>query len=346
MSKSKIVLVLAGVLGAQVALCQNAEPTARDSAGSSRRDDSSAALGQWAVSRWKLMDDVAKMPDIEGDGKYPATYGNAPSGLEYVVYRPQDMSSVKEKLGVYIWGNGGCYPDGTSARFHLTEIASHGYIAIAPGFIISGPNGQHQSAKKMQGSELDREDLGWETAEKMTSAMDWILGESKRDGSPFFGKIDPERIAVAGYSCGGLDAMKASFDPRVKVLILENSGILDGPIPEPFASVPVFSQVKKDDLKKLHVPVLYVLGGPQDGSEPNGLDDFKHIQHVPVFVADHPGAGHLGLLAEPNGESTKVELDWLAWWLNNDKISARTFTGPDCTLCRDFRWVVHQKGIN
>jgi hypothetical protein len=32
--------------------------------------------------------------------------------------------------------------------------------------------------------------------------------------------------------------------------------------------------------------------------------------------------------------------------LHKDSVAARTFTGPDCTLCRDFRWTVYRKGIN
>jgi len=63
----------------------------------------------------------------------------APDGMEDVVYQPRDLSLVKGKLGVYIWGNGGCGYDATSARFHLIEIASHGHVAMAPGEIESGP---------------------------------------------------------------------------------------------------------------------------------------------------------------------------------------------------------------
>jgi hypothetical protein len=48
---------------------------------------------------------------------------------------------------------------------------------------------------------------------------------------------------------------------------------------------------------------------------------------------------------EPNGEATKVELNWLAWRLDGDKIAARTFEEPDCGLCRYYRWVVYRKGI-
>jgi hypothetical protein len=254
-------------------------------------------------------------------------------------------------LGVYIWGNGACGYDATGARFHLIEIASHGYVAIAPGEIQSGPKVPKPPANDARqpaaGQGLDRR----ATPEKMIAALDWILAENQREGSPYYGKIDPAAVAFSGHSCGGLIAMKAALDPRAKALVLENSGLLRLPVggvaPDD-KMAPVFkllNQMKKEDLVKLHTPVLYILGGPQDMAEPNGLDDFQHIRHVPVFVADHPGAGHSGIFIEPNGEGTKVELDWLGWQLHKDQVAARTFTGPDCTLCRDFRWVVYRKGI-
>jgi dienelactone hydrolase len=270
------------------------------------------------------------------------------------VYQPRDLSLVKGKLGVYIWGNGGCGYDATSARFHLIEIASHGHVAMAPGEIESGPKAPKPPAAAQQpapgtapGPDSDRR----ATAEKMLAALDWILAENQREGSPYYGKIDPALVAFSGHSCGGLIAMTAALDPRAKVLVLEDSGLFKQPLGGAAASGPMASVVKlmsrmtKNDLVKLHTPVLYILGGPQDMAEPNGLDDFEHIDHVPVFVADHPGAGHGGLFAEPNGEATKVELDWLGWQLHRDQIAARTFTGPDCTLCRDYRWIVHRKGI-
>jgi acetyl esterase/lipase len=185
----------------------------------------------------------------------------------------------------------------------------------------------------------------------MIAALDWILAENQRAGSEYFGKIDPSAVAFSGHSCGGLIAMAAALDPRAKALVLENSGLFRQPVsgmggnPGMAAAMKLMTQMTKADLAKLHTPVLYILGGPQDMAEPNGLDDFKHIDRVPVFVADHPGAGHGGLFSEPNSEGTKVELDWLAWQLHKDQVAARTFVGPDCFLCRDFRWVVYRKGI-
>ena len=333
------------VLPAALALSQTPAASAapKSAALAFTAPDTESALAQEAASRGAIFAQLGKFPDTAGNGAYPATYAMAPDGLEDVVYQPKDQAQVKDKLGVYIWGNGGCGYDAAGARFHLIEIASHGYIAIAPGEIESGP----QAPKTPAAAGPDRR----ATAEKILAALDWILAENLREGSPYYGKINPEWVAVSGHSCGGLIAMKASLDPRVKALVLENSGLFRLPAGGVAADdkmapiVKLLSQMKKEDLVKLHTPVLYILGGPQDMAEPNGLDDFQHIQHVPVFVADHPGAGHGGLFAEPNGEGTKVELDWLGWQLHKDQVAARSFVGPDCTLCRDYRWVVYRKGI-
>jgi len=307
--------------------------------------DADSALGQKAASRWMLAPVWAKMPDVVGHGPYPATYAMAPDGLEDVVYQPKDLSQVKGELAVYIWGNGGCAADGAGARFHLAEIASHGYVAIAPGLILSGPKAPPQPPVDAQHPPAPRDPASGATSEKMTAALDWILAENKRPGSPYFGKIDPNRVAIAGYSCGGLIAMRTAIDPRARALIIESSGVLNKPPEGQFAGIAAMSQMKKEDLSKFHTPVLYILGGPQDVAEPNGLDDFKHIQQVPVFVADAPGVGHANTFLEPNGEGTKIELDWLDWHFNGDRVASRTFVGPECTLCRDYRWVVYRKGI-
>jgi hypothetical protein len=312
--------------------------------------DSTSALAMEASARGALLNQLGRFPDTTGNGPYPATYAMAPNGIEDVVYQPKDLSQVKSKLGIYIWGNGGCGYDATSARFHLIEIASHGYVAIAPGEIESGPKAP-PPAPRAANTGPGQGDDHRATAEKMIAALDWILAENQREGSPYYGKIDPASVTFSGHSCGGLIAMKAALDPRAKALILEDSGIFRQPVVgvpanDRLASVTkMLSQLQKSDLAKLHTPVLYILGGPQDMAEPNGLDDFQHIESVPVFVADHPGAGHGGTFAEPNGEATKVELDWLEWHLQGDTVAARTFVGKDCTLCRDYRWVVYRKGI-
>jgi hypothetical protein len=183
------------------------------------------------------------------------------------------------------------------------------------------------------------------TAEKMVAALDWILAETGRAGSAYFGLLDARRVAVGGNSCGGLIALRAGMDKRVRALAVQNTGVLPDGTEPGTRSVAALRAVKKADLAKLHTPVLYINGGPEDIAQPNALDDFRRIEHVPVFVADQPGTGHTGTFHEPNGEATRVELDWIAWQLDGDASAGRTFTGADCGLCRDYRWMVHKKRI-
>ena len=85
----------------------------------------------------------AAMPDTPGTGPYPAVMEADPALPGYVLYRPAQLDWLEQgELGCSIWGNGGCADDGASARLHLAEIASHGYLVIAPGQWRSGPNAQ------------------------------------------------------------------------------------------------------------------------------------------------------------------------------------------------------------
>ena len=84
--------------------------------------------------------ELNKRPDTPGTGRFPAMKEEVPSLPRHVVYRPSDIAALGgQKLGVVAWGNGGCSDDGASTRFHLLEIASHGYLVIASGRILSGP---------------------------------------------------------------------------------------------------------------------------------------------------------------------------------------------------------------
>lgn len=63
-------------------------------------------------------------------------------------------------------------------------------------------------------------------APKMARVIDWALAEGTREGSPLHGRLDPERIGLAGHSRGGHAALLAGrADRRVDaVLALAPSG--------------------------------------------------------------------------------------------------------------------------
>ena len=281
--------------------------------------------------------EINKQPDTPGTGRFPAMKEEVASLPRHVVYRPMDLAALGgTKLGVVAWGNGGCSDDGASSRFHLLEIASHGYLVIASGRILSGPGAPPREPRpdaqpgQIQPPRTQPSDL--------SEAVDWALAENQRTGSPYFGRIDPALVAYSGWSCGGLQALQVAKDPRVKTMVLHNTGVLnDGP-----GAIPGMD-VRKDVLQTLHTPAIYILGGPKDIAYPNGMDDFKRLAHVPVAVANLQ-VGHGGTFNEPNGgAAASVAVSWLDWQLRGDDPSGKRFVGEDCGLCKDAQWSLERK---
>jgi hypothetical protein len=281
--------------------------------------------------------EINKQPDTPGTGRFPAMKEEVGSLPRHVVYRPRDLAALgRTKLGVVAWGNGGCSDDGASSRFHLLEIASHGYLVIASGRILSGPGAPPREPRparqpgQIQPPRTEASDL--------TDAVNWALAENQRQGSPYVGRIDPAQIAYSGWSCGGLQALQVAKDSRVKTLVIHNSGVLnDNP-----RTIPGMD-VRKDVLQTLHTPVIYILGGPTDIAYPNGMDDFKRIAHVPIAMANLP-VGHGGTFLEPNGgAAASVAVSWLNWQLRGDAESGKRFLGDNCGLCQDTRWSFERK---
>jgi hypothetical protein len=87
------------------------------------------------------------------------------------------------RMPVVVWGNGACSANGLShVNFNL-EIASWGVIVISSG----EPNqGGSTSVAMMRGS------------------IDWI---SQNAGRGTYANVDASRIAAAGMSCGGTEAL-------------------------------------------------------------------------------------------------------------------------------------------
>ena len=262
-----------------------------------------------------------------------------PSLPHHVVYRPKDLGALgRQKLGVVAWGNGGCSEDGASSRFHLLELASHGYLVIASGRILSGPGAPPREPRPAAPPAAGAIPPPRTQVSDLTEAIDWALAENKRSGGPYFGRIDPALVAYSGWSCGGLQALAVAKDPRVKTMVLHNTGVFN----EGRGSITGLD-VKKDVLQTLHTPTIYILGGPTDIAYANGMDDFNRIAHVPVAVANLP-VGHGGTFNQPNGgAAASVAVSWLDWQLRGDTKSAKRFVGDDCGLCQDAQWSLQRK---
>lgn len=286
----------------------------------------------------RIIAEADRMPDTPGTGLYPAVTEVDPLLDGYVVYRPSDLSPFAGgKLGVFVWGNGACAADGTSSRQHLAEIASHGYLVIAPGGWKSGPNARDpRDPPRPPGSPFTTPT----TASDLAHALDWAIAENGRTGSPYLGLIDPAAIALGGFSCGGIQALRLADDPRVDTLVVQNSGIF---IEQPPGGATGEMAMSKDQLKAIHTPVLYLLGGESDIAYANGMDDYARIDHVPAMMVNLP-VGHGGTYHEPNGgKAAAIVVDWLEWRLRGDSESRAAFACPEGRWCRDSQVSIERK---
>ncbi|MFC7529281.1 cellulose binding domain-containing protein [Actinoplanes sp. GCM10030250] len=245
---------------------------------------------------------------VGGSGPYPADYETSAGLPNHTIYRPQTLPA--ERLPVFVWGNGGCSANGLSQNNFLREIASHGFLAIANG----APNG-----------------VGSTTSSMLTQSIDWAVAENSRQGSKYYGKVDTTKIAVGGFSCGGLEAYAVSNDPRVTTTTIFSSGLLND----------------ADDyqLRRLTKPIAYFMGGPGDIAYPNGMDDWGKLPAgLPAFMGNL-NVGHGGTYDQANGgEFGRVAVLYLKWRLKGDTTAGSTFVGNTCGLCRT-QWQVQQKNL-
>ncbi|MAT71290.1 MAG: hypothetical protein CMJ58_17400 [Planctomycetaceae bacterium] len=248
---------------------------------------------------------------------------------EMTIYRPRDLSvfGPDQLLPVLLWGNGACANTTQEHKNFLNEIASHGYVVLAIGLLDQIEDRDESSRQMTRSSQL-------------LTALDWILAENDSTESVYFGKVDVSKIAAMGMSCGGLQAIEISADPRISTSVICNSGVL--PEPSPMAAMPALS---KEVLKKFHAPVLYIMGGPSDIAYNNAMDDFSRVGHVPIVMANLD-VGHGGTFARPHGgKFTGVALAWLDWQLKDKSEASEWFLGEESTLKRDPQWTVETKNF-
>lgn len=259
----------------------------------------------------------------------------------HTVYRPVDLDRFNEQtpLPIVSWGNGGCARNGMAFSGFLSQIVSHGYVAIAIGPKDVAPRAPGERAlaapDTTQPAELDDQLL--------LDAIDWALAQNDDPASPLYHKLDVDRIAVMGQSCGGLQTMAVAHDPRITTTVLWNSGVLPTGAPTPGGRM--LSAATKQSLDTLHAPIAYFIGGESDIAYPNAEDDFARITRVPVFKANL-NVGHGGTYRDAGGGwFGEVAVQWLDWRLKDKDSGAAWFVGENCRLCADPLWQVEKKGM-
>ena len=324
-----------------------------------------------------------------GTGPYKAIAVSNSSISTHTIYRPKDLSAFgdREKLPMLAWGNGGCANSNSGHQNYLSEIASHGYLIVAIGpnqpagarGARGGPGaGGAAPAAPAPAPAAAPPAAPAPSGGTLLEAINWATAQNANAQSPYYRKIDTSKVAVFGHSCGGLQALEVSPDPRVKTTLVVDSGILNSPGAAPGAApaaaaaprgpagpdgaaagapggaarggagggaLPGMPPLTKEHLAKLHSPVFYLLGGETDIAYANGMDDFKRIEKLPVFVANK-GVGHGGTFTQPHGgDWAMASTAWLDWQFKGNAEAGKLFTGNPPGLARKDGWTVDKKNI-
>jgi dienelactone hydrolase len=284
----------------------------------------------------------------DGTDPFPAVMEQDPGLPTHTIYRPKDLAGLGgQKLPIIAWGNGACVNNGSSYKAFLTEIASHGFLAIAigpPQAPRAAGNPDAQPAGRGAANAGQRGAGPATKSSQLIDAIDWALAENGRKDSQYYGKLDASKIAVMGHSCGGIQALAVGNDARIKLIGNWSGGLFTTP---PNGTGAAMENVPKEQLDKLRSPVFYISGDSTDIAFANSNDDFKRVSKVPAFRAWKDGIGHGGTYNQPNGgEFGKVAVELLEWQFKGDREAGKMFVGANCGLCRDPKWHVEKKGIN
>ena len=270
----------------------------------------------------------SKVVEDGGTGPYKVLMLEDPSLEAHTIFAPQDLAPFGKKnpLPVLVWGNGACTNSPWEHYKFLNEIASHGFLVIATGYIP-------MEEKPFRGP--------MSTSAQQIESIDWAIAQNADKNSPYYGRIDVDHIAAAGMSCGGLQTLDNATDPRLKTIMICNSGLFINP----GTAVPNMPMPAKDRLQEITVPVIYILGGPEDIAYENGMDDFHRLVKVPAFAANYP-VGHGGTYRQDHGGEFSVPaLAWLQWQLKGDQEAAKLFQGADCGLANREGWTVEKNDL-
>ena len=270
---------------------------------------------------------AARVVEDGGTGPYKAIMKEEPSLAAHTILVPQDLTPFNQQnpLPVLVWGNGACANSPFEHINFLGEIASYGYLVVATGYFP-------KEGERYRGA--------MSTSEQQIESMDWVAAQNADKSSPYYQKIDLNNIAVAGMSCGGLQTLYNCADPRIKTLMVCNSGLFNSE--NAGSAVGGMPMSPKSKLKEIHSSIIYILGGEQDIAYGNGMDDFHRIDHVPACATNLP-VGHGGTYGQLHGgEFSVVALAWLNWQLKGDQQAAKMFKGQDCEILKRKDWTIEK----
>ena len=314
----------------------------------------------------RILPVTANLREAPATGPHAVVIEHDQTLATHTIYRPATLGASKHP--VLVWGEGGCAKDGLQFPEYLNEIASHGVVVIADGPPVArtapgggaapgagggapgpraggappaggaapgpraGGGAPPAGARAGGGGGAGRGNMTDGSA--LIQALDWIAKEGNDPASRFYQKVETNRVAAMGMSCGGLMSYGASADPRIATVGIWNSGLIQ-PDEKIFAG--------------LHSSVIIITGGESDIAYANGKRDFETMPaKIPVFYGVYPSVGHGGTYNQDNGGPFGVAaVAWLRWQLMNDTGATGKgyFVGSGCGICGDSKWQIASRSL-
>jgi hypothetical protein len=198
------------------------------------------------------------------------------------VFRPTVLGDGGTHHPIFVWGCGGGSTPTTYAEL-MNQVASHGFVVIAETSGI-GDNGA-----------------------PLMAAIDWMIAENARSGSPFYQKLDTAKIAVGGHSIGSANSFKVAPDPRVTTSIHVAGGSLDMP-------GDINAPTTGSGGKGLVHPVAYVCSEmDQFGNVAKTELDYQNTS-APAWMTILRGVDHVAAARQ----GMPAIIAWLRWHLSGE----------------------------
>ena len=312
-----------------------------------------------------------------GTGPYKSEVVGDASCPGFTIYRPQNLKEVVARQGalpVIVYANGACFNNNVEMRLLLSEVASYGYVAAAIGpydeeDVMAQWKGVLQSAypetkgevvmangekilpltaeerkareeqqakqreeaqKKAKKSKKQQAETPFRTYPKqLLEVLSWLTDQNADAKSEYYHCLDLDHVAAMGQSCGGAQVLGVSHDPRIKTCVMLNSGIGDMEM----------MGTTKENLKNLHQPMFYMIGGPGDIAYANAQKDYERIaDNIPVVMLNSKD-GHSGTYYEKHGGNyAKAVVKWLDWQLKGRVAQSALFLDDEYLKMKFPEW--------
>jgi Chlorophyllase len=277
-----------------------------------------------------------KVDNSPGSGPYPSHWVIDSRLPLHTIYRP--IAAATEKLPVIIWGNSGCFKEGTFFANFLNDIASYGYLVIANGAPQTDP---------------EKNIYAVEHATDSWASIDWI---TEIAGTSNYTDVNASKLAVAGQSCGGLEALNTTIERAAKITTtgMFNSGYL--------------AKTDKPKLLTFTHPIAYFLGGTGDGklkppnlsytsmywqtslvAYSNGESDYAYFpNNTKNFIwKGVQDVGHMATYNEKYGGDFSIAArQWFGWQLKGDQAAKQQLLTAKLAIAdASGPWNVTYKGV-